>query len=83
MDKAQRIQCLREAENDCYRICFHLLQSEHCAAEAAKEALLRLYRQDHFFTSASHEQRLKLVKAEAVRSSMDRLTESAMAATVS
>lgn len=53
MNRNDRIRRLREVEVMCYRLCYSLLQSEKLAHAAAKELLLRLFRDEHFFTAAA------------------------------
>jgi DNA-directed RNA polymerase specialized sigma24 family protein len=63
LDKAQRINCLREMEVFCYRLCYTLLRSEEMAHEAAMETLLRIWRDDRFFNSGADQ--AKLLKRQA------------------
>ena len=48
-DREERINKLREYEQDCYSICYYVLQCEKSACEAAKDALCRLYQSERFF----------------------------------
>jgi len=65
----QRIARLREVETVCYRICYHILGSETPAHEAAKLALLRLYRTEPFFLANMAEQAV-LLRQEAAAACM-------------
>jgi hypothetical protein len=65
MNKSQRIERLRSVEQECFRICYHLLQSDNSAHEAAKLTLTQLYRNDAFFADLS--QGAELLRREAVR----------------
>lgn len=56
---------LREVEVVGYRLCFGLLQCESLAHEAAKELLLRLFRDERFFAAAA-EYGAQLLRREAV-----------------
>ncbi len=42
MEIKDRISFLKKHENDCYRICYYLLQSEKMACEAAKKSIVQL-----------------------------------------
>ncbi|MUT65275.1 hypothetical protein [Paenibacillus sp. NEAU-GSW1] len=63
-----RLEKLREIEIIVYRLCYGLLQSESLAHEAAKELLMRLFRDGRNvnFTGAAYaEHDAKLLRREA------------------
>jgi len=45
----RRVRTLKSVEVLCYSICYHLLREELAAAQAAREALVELYRDERFW----------------------------------
>ncbi|MFC4777391.1 hypothetical protein ACFO9Q_11405 [Paenibacillus sp. GCM10023252] len=66
MNRAKRIDILREIEVYCYRVCYQLLANEAAAHEAAKETLVRLYERDTFFTPSADQASLLKKESAAV-----------------
>lgn len=69
MEIKDRISFLKKYENDCYSICYYLLQSEKMACEAAKKALFNLSRCESFFAANSQTVR-ELLRKEAMKSAL-------------
>ncbi|NTZ17995.1 hypothetical protein EXW96_10570 [Paenibacillus sp. JMULE4] len=76
MEIKDRISFLKKHENDCYSICYYLLQSEKMACEAAKKALYSLSRCDSFFAENTQAVR-ELVRKEAMKSALQLKKEQA------
>lgn len=64
MNRSMRIEQLRELEVISYRLCYCLLKCDAQAHEAAKELLLRVFRDERFFTAAT-ENTAKRLRREA------------------
>lgn len=69
MDFADKIHLLKSHEEDCYRICHHILQQEELAHEAVKRTLRELFLDDGFFRADLAERKLQLRK-ETVKASL-------------
>ncbi len=69
MEKNKRSAILKNHENDCYSICFYLLQCEKLACEAAENALYNLIFCDTYFVSDSHTQS-NLLRKESMKSAL-------------
>jgi DNA-directed RNA polymerase specialized sigma24 family protein len=65
----ERLSILKKHENDCYRMCFYLLQSEKMACEAAKDALYKLIEGDSFF-AADSQTKNDLLRKESMKSAL-------------
>ncbi|WP_042166262.1 hypothetical protein [Paenibacillus gorillae] len=65
LEQDRKIDRLRELEIIGYRLCYGLLQSERLAHEAAKELLLRLFRDSRIFAGAAAACEAKLLRREA------------------
>ena len=58
MDFLKRVSILKTFEADCYSICFHLLQSEKLAIEAATSVMLELYLHETFYLQNPEEKKI-------------------------
>mgnify|MGYP001233719565 FL=1 len=47
---ADKRRALQKLERYCYRVCLYLLNEEEPASEAAKQALVQLYREDSLWS---------------------------------
>ncbi|MDF2962166.1 MAG: hypothetical protein K0S39_3901 [Paenibacillus sp.] len=65
----ERISILKKQENDCYSMCFYLLQCEKLACEAAKDALYNLVQSDSFFNADCRTQ-AGLLRKESMMSAL-------------
>ncbi|WP_162255034.1 hypothetical protein [Paenibacillus sp. Soil522] len=61
---------MKQHEIECYRICFYLLQSEKMARETAKDALIKLFKQEMFFASEMGA-RTELLRKQSIKSALE------------
>ncbi|CAG7629014.1 hypothetical protein ACFQI7_15695 [Paenibacillus allorhizosphaerae] len=66
LDMAERITILKECEQDCYSICYYLLQCEKMACEASQNALYRLFQTNRFFVQDSETVK-EMLRKESIR----------------
>jgi len=69
-DYAKRVEALKSVETICYTLCFRVLEEEKAAIEAAKLALIDLFR-DEMFCKLEGEERLGRVRKRAIARSME------------
>jgi hypothetical protein len=69
-----RIQLLREYEQECYSVCFYLLKDESLAWKAAETAIMHLYRDEAFLVCFDEVDRKKKLRKTALSCSLQTLS---------